>query len=133
MPKQQPKETVVSCIIEKHPNEVLIARTPATDDAPAQWWFPSGTADPKQSVEESMRQFARNALGLEIDIHTGQPPFVADYHGQPALYRFFIATITTGEAQPLAFEEIRWILPGQLREYDFAPAHQPVIDWYLDK
>ncbi len=80
-----------------------------------------------------MRQVARKTVGLEIDIHTGQPPFVADYLGEPVLYRFFIATIASGQADALEYEEIRWILPGQLREYEFAPAHQPVIDWYLEK
>jgi hypothetical protein len=55
------------------------------------------------------------------------------YNNREVVYRFFIAGVATGRAEPLDYEDIRWLAPAQLREYQFNATMQQVIDWYLDE
>lgn len=128
-----PTVTVVSCIIERgRRDEVLICRPRSDDDdAPATWEFPTGVKEARESHEAAMRRVCRQRVGLTIAIHTGQPPLTADYRGGPAVYRFFLASVKTGEARPADYESVRWVQVGQLCEYDFDKTFQDVVDWYV--
>jgi A/G-specific adenine glycosylase len=125
-----PKTTVVACIIENTKGEVLICRGSDESGERQPWTFPCALAKPGETPEAAMRRVALATVGVEIDIHTGQPPFVANHGDTLAAYRFFIATIMEGEPAPVDCEEVRWVLPAQLCEYDFAQAHCPVVEWY---
>jgi len=127
----RPRTVVVSCIIERGRNEVLICRQSQEGAEAGEWEFLTGTVRGKESPEAAMRRTAKERLGITIDIHTGQPPLVNEYQGAPATYRFFVAYITEGQAEPNDYAEIRWVRKGQLCEYDFAGAQQQVVDWYV--
>jgi hypothetical protein len=95
-----------------------------------------------------MRRAAREGVGLDVEISIGQPPVIEDIEGQPAIVRYYLCHVSAGEAavetprppqadrspaavsQGLAYEEVRWVLPGQLCEYDFEPGIQKVVEWY---
>ncbi len=132
MTPRSPALTVVSCIVERADRCILICLPKTETDVRPNWEFPAGIKQRNESHEAATRRICCERLDLRIDIHTGQPPIVAEYHGQPATYRFFLAWIDSGDAQPVDYAETRWIRRGQLCEYDFDPAFQPVIDWYTD-
>ncbi len=129
MSSQTPKLTVTSCILERGNREVLIC-LPKGDADPRQWEFPTGEKQDGESFEAAVRRVCRACLGVGVAITIGQPPFVADYHGRLATYRFFLATIESGEPEPLDYAEIRWIQAGQLCEYDYNDVVKPVVEWY---
>jgi hypothetical protein len=41
--------------------------------------------------------------------------------------RFYAAAMAEGEAAPLCFERIAWVLPKELGEYDFLAANRELI------
>jgi hypothetical protein len=41
--------------------------------------------------------------------------------------RFFAAAIADGEASPLCFEQIAWVLPKELGDFDFLAANRELI------
>lgn len=41
--------------------------------------------------------------------------------------RFFAAAIAEGEARPLCFERIAWVLPKELADYDFLAANRELV------
>jgi 8-oxo-dGTP diphosphatase len=41
--------------------------------------------------------------------------------------RFFAAAVAEGEARPLCFEQIAWVLPKELGAYDFLAANRELI------
>ena len=77
-----------------------------------------------------MRRAAHRRVGLEVDVSIGQPPFEHSVEGQPVEYRIFLCDIMGGEAAPVDYEEVRWVRPAQLCEYDFAAPIDRVIEWY---
>ena len=50
-----------------------------------------------------------------------------------SIYRFFVCLRDDGDARALdPYDEVRWIQPGQLIEYDYQPPIQSIVDWYLE-
>ena len=123
--------TVVSCLIEQSGGEVLICSESEPSRTDRGWQFVTGVVEDGESAEAAMRRIARQRVGLEIDIHTGQPPFAGEFAGSPCAYRYFLASITSGEAKPLDYRELRWVKSAQLCEYDFAPVHRDIVQWYV--
>ncbi len=130
MKSKPPSLSVVSCIVERSDGETLICSSVAAGETARRWEFPSGIKEQNELYEAAMRRVCLERVGLTIDIHTGQPPLQADFGGSPAIYRFFRAFVLSGEAQPIDYEEVRWVRRGQLCEYDFAEAYAPVVEWY---
>ncbi len=77
-----------------------------------------------------MRRVAREKVGLTIAIDVGQPPLAGVYQGTPAVWRYFLAGVVDGEAQPLGYAEVRWVAKTQLGECDLAPSMKPIVEWY---
>jgi ADP-ribose pyrophosphatase YjhB (NUDIX family) len=122
----------VSCIIERGRGEALIAAADPSDPENRYWEFVSGWRVGNESPESAMRRVARERVGLDIDIHAGQPPFAGKYEGRATIFRFFLAGAVSGEARAARYAEIRWVKRGRLCEYDFLPAHKSVVKWYAE-
>jgi ADP-ribose pyrophosphatase YjhB (NUDIX family) len=120
---------VVSCLIERGAGETLIV-TRGADGVDREWEFPTGRAKDDESPEAAMRRVAMETLRVRIDVHTGQPPIRGDFEGVPSTYRFYLVMILDGEPTPRGYAECRWVEKGRLSEYDFAPPHDAVADWY---
>jgi ADP-ribose pyrophosphatase YjhB (NUDIX family) len=119
-------------IIENARHQVLIARKPADRGEPG-WEFPGDVVGEGESPEAAARRAARDKVNLNIEIDIGQPPLAEELEDRVVLYRYFLAGVLEGQAEPKGCEEIRWIEKGQLREYDFDAVTQGVVDWYLDE
>ncbi len=120
-------------IIERPDNHVLIALPGSADTTHRLWQFPRGLVQSDESPEDGMRRFCREEIGLDVEIVVGQPPLILEIDGQECELRYFFCGIITGEATPGLFQEIRWISHAHLREYDFDPPSQPVVDWILEQ
>ncbi len=79
-----------------------------------------------------MRRLASELVGVDVDIHTGQPPVEGRYGDADVVFRFFLGHVKTGEGQPLGYRNLRWVAVAQLCEYEFSPTYQPVADWYAE-
>lgn len=122
-------------LIERHDNHFLIV-LPSTDDpadshAP-RWSFPSGAAEPGESPEAAMRRVAKTKLGMHVEIVVGQPPVRDTLDGQEVELRFFFCGLITEEPTAGHYAETRWVLKGQLRDYEFEEWSQWVADWLLE-
>ena len=75
---------------------------------------------------------ARNALHVEVEIVTGQPPWIGRVAGQDVELRYFFCGLIHGEAVAEGLAAVRWIPKAHLREYDFDALSRPVVDWLLE-
>ena len=128
----QPRPTVVSCLIERTRREILICTATSSNDGDRTWEFPTGIVGGDESPETAMRRLAKRLVGLHIDIRTGQPPLPGEYRDRPATYRFFLAGVQSGQAEPIGYEQVRWVNQAQLIEYDFTEPYKLVVAWYCE-
>lgn len=122
-------------LIERHDNHFLIA-LPLPDkqieSRPPRWTFPHGAVEPGESPEAAMRRVAKTNLGMHVEIVVGQPPVRDELDGREVELRYFFCGLITEEPTTNCYAETRWVLKGQLRDYEFADWSQWVADWLLE-
>ena len=120
-------------MVEHDDGRVLICRRPVADDDRSRWELPAVVVRPDESPEAAMRRGVKHCVDLTVTIAQGQPPFRDQFEGQLSIYRFFVCHWEEGDARALdPFDEIRWIQPGQLIEYDYDPPTQSIVNWFLE-
>ena len=132
MARRVPTRMYVAGVIERHDNHLLIARPAEGEDAPRLWQFPRCATKVGDLPEAVMRRFAKRALGISVEIVSGQPPLVEGIEGVRAELRYFFCGLVGGEASTGPYAEVRWISKLHLREYEFDPPSQIVVDWLLN-
>ncbi len=131
-PERPTRDVHTTGVIERADNHVLIVRKSDADAATGRWQFPSGRARPNESPEAAMRRIVLDQLRMEVEIVVGQPPLVENVDGKEVELRYFFCGVINGEPIGNAYAETRWVLKGQLREYEFEPISRQVVDWLLD-
>jgi ADP-ribose pyrophosphatase YjhB (NUDIX family) len=130
MSLQPTRPRYAAAIIERTDNHVLIALPPETEQT-RKWTFPRGLADPKESVEAALRRIALEQLGIIVELVIGQPPLLCDIDGRSCEIRYFFCGVSSGDAKPGPYSEIRWVTRAHLREYDFDDPSKAVVEWLL--
>jgi mutator protein MutT len=118
-------------LLERPGRELLILKL-RTDDPDCTWEFPGGRLENRESPEAALRRILRAALGIEVELLQGQPPFVHNFGTHSITYRYYMCGIARGNMRQPPGSETRWVKIGQLREYDFDAPTQQVVSWLLE-
>ena len=113
--------------------EVLIVKLPS-EPYMGRWCFPGGMVEEGEQPEVALRKWLHRRVGLKVEILFGQPPFDAPWDDAMCRWRFFFCEFGEDE-NPLEsyYPEQRWVFEASLREYDYDPVSQQVVDWMLEK
>lgn len=106
----------------------LIARRKAGTHLGGLWEFPGGKREPGESLEECLRRELREELGVDVTLPVHVRVIRHDYREKTVELHFFRCTISRGEASALDCEEVRWVTPSELSDYEFPPADRPLIE-----
>lgn len=118
-------------IIERFDNSILIVTRSDPKDPNRCWLFPRCPVADDESPEAAMRRLGREQLGVFVEIVVGQPPILAELEQGTVELRYFFCGISSGEPDARGYRELRWILRGQMSEYDFDTLSAPVADWLM--
>ena len=111
--------------------EVLIGRIPG-EPYEGKWTFPGGPVERGEAPEAALRRAMDSLLGLRIEIRNGQPPFDQAWDDVIMRWRYYFCAGLAKDVANKHYAEIRWVSVGSLREYDFDPVAQQVVDWILE-
>ena len=108
---------------------MLIGQRRREDSSPLKWEFPGGKVRDGEAPEAALARELREELGVTL---TKSVEMGRVRHRYPALadeleIRFFAAALEQGEPEPLCFEQIAWVLPKELGDYDFLAANRELI------
>ncbi len=132
MPRPSTRPRFAAGIIERFDDQVLIVADTTDLSVPRLWFFPRDAVGDNESPEAAMRRIAHEKLGVHVEVVVGQPPLIQPIDGVEVEVRYFFCGISSGEPIRGAYAETRWLPKGQLREYDFDPASQTVVDWLIE-
>jgi 8-oxo-dGTP diphosphatase len=120
---------VVTAVIERADRRLLIGQRRREDSSPLKWEFPGGKVEPGESPEEALARELREELdaGLvrAVPISQVEHPY-GDQKGSLSI-TFFAAEIEDSPLKPLAFEQLAWVLPRELGDYDFLGANRRLV------
>jgi 8-oxo-dGTP diphosphatase len=120
---------VVAAVIQRGDRRLLIGQRRREDSSPLKWEFPGGKVCDGEAAEAALARELREELGVTMTkcVEMGRVRHQYATMPEELEIRFFAAAITQGEARPLCFEQIAWVLPKELGAYDFLTANRELI------
>ena len=108
-------------------DKFLICQRPAHKARGLLWEFVGGKVEPGESREQALIRECREELAVTVNV--GQV-FMEVTHVYPDLtvhLTLFHASIAEGTPQLLEHNDIRWITPAEIPQYEFCPADQAIL------
>ena len=120
---------VAACALVDADGRVLLAQRPAGKPMAGLWEFPGGKIEAGERPEQTLIRELKEELAIVVKEDCLAPLTFAshaypDFHLLMPLYvcRRWEGTVTATEGQQLA-----WVKPNRLRDYDMPPADVPLI------
>jgi 8-oxo-dGTP diphosphatase len=111
--------TVVAALIERG-GRILICRRKPDQPHPLKWEFPGGKVEAGESPPQALRRELEEELALWARIGPEVERYEFRYPGKaPILLIFHAVAEFSGEPCNRIFEELQWVEPRHLPEFDF--------------
>jgi 8-oxo-dGTP diphosphatase len=121
---------VVAAVIEREDRRILIGQRRRGDTSPLKWEFPGGKIEVDEEPEAALARELREELGATLVrcVEMGRVQHVYAGGSMPVEIRFYAADIAAAaDIQSKCFEQIAWVLPRELGDYDFLDANRVLI------
>lgn len=119
---------VVACALVDEDNRVLIAKRPADRHMGGLWEFPGGKVNADELPEDALIRELFEELGIDVTRSCLAPLTFAShgYEDFHLLMPLYVCRIWEGEVEPKEGQELAWVRPNRLNEYDMPPADEPL-------
>jgi 8-oxo-dGTP diphosphatase len=120
---------VVAAVIERSDRRLLIGQRRRDDTSPLKWEFPGGKVREGETPEVALARELHEELGANLK-QCAEIARVTHRYGDSSEQleiRFFAVEIVDTEILPAVFEQVAWVLPRELAEYDFLAANARLV------
>jgi len=120
---------VAACALIDSDGRVLLARRPHGKSMAGLWEFPGGKVESGERPEQSLIRELKEELGIVVKEECLAPLTFAshaysDFH---LLMPLFVCRRWEGMVQAREAQTLKWVQPGDLRNYPMPPADEPLI------
>ena len=117
---------VVAALIWKN-NKFMICQRPAHKARGLLWEFVGGKVEKGETKEQALIRECGEELAVTLSVGDVFMDVVHEYHDLTVHLTLFNATIAEGEPQKLEHNDIRWISPSEIPNYEFCPADEEIL------
>jgi len=117
---------VVAALIWKE-NQFLICQRPAHKKRGLLWEFVGGKTEPGESGPEALIRECKEELDVTVSVGDVFMELIHEYPDITVRLTLYNATIVRGTPKMLEHNDIRWIHPSQIPDYDFCPADDLIL------
>lgn len=113
---------------------VLIAQRPEGKSMAGLWEFPGGKVEAGETPEQALIRELREELAVDT-VESCLAPFTFASHAYDdfhLLMPLFVCRKWTGRVTPMEGQQIKWVMPMQLRDYPMPAADKPLIAMLRD-
>ncbi len=118
---------VTAAILRNKLGEILICQRPEHKSCPLLWEFPGGKLEVGETLQECLRRECQEELNIEIEVWDEVSVTAYDYPTFSVEIHFFDAKIITGELIASEHQQILFVTPSQLDEFEFCPADVEIV------
>ena len=105
----------------------MICQRPAHKARGLLWEFVGGKTEPGETMEAALIRECREELDVTVSVGDIFTQVVHEYPDILIRLTLFHCTIAEGTPRMLEHNDIRWIRPDQIPDYDFCPADKDIL------
>ena len=108
---------------------VRLAQRPQGKSMAGLWEFPGGKVEPGETPERSLIRELKEELAIDVK-EACLAPLTFASHGYPdfhLLMPLFVCRRWDGSITALEGQQLVWVKPNRLRDYDMPPADVPLV------
>lgn len=113
-------------------NKFLICQRPATKSCALLWEFVGGKVEPGETKEQALVRECHEELNITLSVSDIFTNIVHEYTDITVNLTLFNATIIKGIPQKLEHNDIKWITPEEISQYNFCPADKEILKMIID-
>ena len=117
---------VVAALIWEN-NKFMICQRPAHKPRGLLWEFVGGKVEKDETKEQALIRECREELNILLSVGDVFMDVVHKYPDITVHLTLFNATIAEGEPQKLEHNDIQWITPSEISNYEFCPADEEIL------
>lgn len=125
--QRKPIVPVVAALIWDK-DRFMICQRPAHKARGLLWEFVGGKVESGETKEQALIRECREELAVTIYVGNVFMNIVHEYPDLTVHLTLFKATITEGEPQMLEHNDIKWITPSEIQNYEFCPADKAILE-----
>jgi 8-oxo-dGTP diphosphatase len=120
---------VVAAVIEREDRRLLIGQRRRHDTSPLKWEFPGGKIEDGEAPEAALARELREELGVTLKKYAEIARVTHKYAdtSEALEIRFFAVEIADQAMVAKPFEQVAWVLPKELSDYDFLAANARLV------
>lgn len=113
-------------------DKFMICQRPAHKARGLLWEFVGGKVEIGETKEQALIRECKEELNVLLSVGDMFMDVIHEYLDLTVHLTLFNATIAEGEPQIIEHNDIKWILPSEIPDYEFCPADEEILKKILD-
>ena len=113
-------------------DKFMICQRPAHKARGLLWEFVGGKVEAGETKEAALIRECQEELAVTLTVGDVFMEVIHEYPDITVQLTLFNATIAEGVPQKLEHNDIRWITPAEIPQYDFCPADVEILDKIME-
>lgn len=118
-------EVVAALIWDK--DKFMICQRPKHKARAFLWEFVGGKVESGETKEQALIRECQEELAITLTVDDVFMDVVHEYPDITVHLTLFNATVSEGTPQKLEHNDIKWIVPNEIPNYDFCPADKEIL------
>ena len=118
---------VAAALIWNESGQFLICQRPAHKARGLLWEFVGGKAEKDESLKEALVRECREELDITVAPGSIFVQLIHEYPDITIRLTLFNSTIASGMPKLLEHNDMRWIYPSEIPNYNFCPADEDIL------
>ena len=131
-PRELPFQVIGVGVVLNAAGEVLIDQRLNEGLLGGLWEFPGGKQEPGEAIEATIRRELQEELAIEAEVGAELISLEHAYSHKRLRFVVHLCRWISGEPQPLASQQVRWVEPAELGNYPFPAANARIIAALLE-
>ena len=119
-------EVVAALIWDK--DKFMICQRPEHKARGLLWEFVGGKVESGETKEQALIRECKEELNILLSVGDVFMDVVHEYPDLTVHLTLFDATIADGEPQKIEHNDIQWITPSEIANYEFCPADKEILE-----
>ena len=110
-----------------HGDKFMICQRPAHKARGLLWEFVGGKVEPGETKEQALIRECKEELDILLSVGDVFMEVTHEYPDITVHLTLFNDTIAEGKPQKLEHNDIKWITPNEISNYEFCPADEEIL------